>query len=220
MTYNHKQIQSIMKLLAAHLGKDCEIVLHDFSQGMEHSVSVIENPNVTNRCPGSGISSFGAKILESCQGDMGEGVYNRCITTEDGKVIRTSFAVLRDEMGEMAGILCINQDISQLMMVQRVLQEQMGVQLSNVYMRQGINDVSRLLGISLLESIQQIGKPVAEMTKADKCRAIAFLEERGIFSITKSADRVCEAFGITKYFLYSQLGELRKEAPEGEAAGG
>ena len=45
--------------------------------------------------------------------------------------------------------------------------------------------------------------------KEDKVRAIRFLNESGAFLITKSGDRVCQFFGISKYTLYSYIGETK-----------
>ena len=45
----------------------------------------------------------------------------------------------------------------------------------------------------------------AVMTKEDKVKAIRFLNNSGAFLITKSGDRVTEAFGISKFTLYSYL---------------
>jgi predicted transcriptional regulator YheO len=55
-----------------------------------------------------------------------------------------------------------------------------------------------------------VGKPVALMSKEDKVRAIGFLDESGAFLITKSGQKVCQYFGISKYTLYSYLDDIRK----------
>ena len=52
---------------------------------------------------------------------------------------------------------------------------------------------------------KMIGKPVALMNKADKVRAIRFLNESGAFLVTKSGDKVAKYFGISKYTLYSYI---------------
>ena len=47
------------------------------------------------------------------------------------------------------------------------------------------------------------------MTKEDKVKAIQFLNDTGAFLITKSGDKVCKYFGISKYTLYSYIDEAK-----------
>ena len=57
-----------------------------------------------------------------------------------------------------------------------------------------------------------VGKPVALMNKEDKVKAIQFLNNSGAFLITKSGDKVCKFFGISKYTLYSYIDEAKEAA--------
>ena len=49
------------------------------------------------------------------------------------------------------------------------------------------------------------------MNKDDKIKAIQFLNNAGAFLITKSGDRVCKFFGISKYTLYSYIDTKQQE---------
>ena len=70
-------------------------------------------------------------------------------------------------------------------------------------------NVSDLLDELIDQSVAIVGKPVALMTKEDKVRAIHFLNDTGAFLITKSGDKVCKFFGISKYTLYSYIDEAK-----------
>ena len=50
---------------------------------------------------------------------------------------------------------------------------------------------------------------MALMNKEDKVKAIRFLNDSGAFLITKSGQRVCNFFGISKYTLYSYIDEAK-----------
>ena len=71
-------------------------------------------------------------------------------------------------------------------------------------------NVSDLLDELIEQSVKLVGKPVALMHKEDKVKAIQFLNETGAFLITKSGDRVCKYFGISKYTLYSYIDESKE----------
>ena len=70
--------------------------------------------------------------------------------------------------------------------------------------------MSDLLDELIAQSVKIVGKPVALMTKEDKVKAIQFLNETGAFLITKSGDKVCKFFGISKYTLYSYIDEAKE----------
>ena len=75
----------------------------------------------------------------------------------------------------------------------------------------GLDPVSAALLDELIEqSVKLVGKPVALMHKEDKVKAIQFLNETGAFLITKSGDKVCKYFGISKYTLYSYIDESKE----------
>ena len=50
------------------------------------------------------------------------------------------------------------------------------------------------------------------MTKEDKVKAIGFLNDAGAFLITKSGQKVCTYFSISKYTLYSYIDEAKAQA--------
>ena len=70
-------------------------------------------------------------------------------------------------------------------------------------------NVADLLDELIQQSVARVGKPVALMTKEDKVQAIRFLNDTGAFLITKSGDKVCKFFGISKYTLYSYMDEAK-----------
>ena len=78
---------------------------------------------------------------------------------------------------------------------------------------ENIADLLEYLYGNLEELIKQsaklVGKPVALMNKEDKVKAIRFLNDSGAFLITKSGQRVCNFFGISKYTLYSYIDEAK-----------
>ena len=71
-------------------------------------------------------------------------------------------------------------------------------------------NVSDLLDELMEQSVKIVGKPVALMNKEDKVKAVQFLNDTGAFLITKSGDKVCKFFGISKYTLYSYIDEAKE----------
>jgi len=62
----------------------------------------------------------------------------------------------------------------------------------------------------IAEGMAMIGTPADKMNKEAKIKLLAFLDDRGVFLIQKSGQKVCELLGISKFTLYNYLEEVRK----------
>ncbi|BFK78854.1 PAS domain-containing protein [Sutterella wadsworthensis] len=106
-----------MKLLAAFSGPNCEVVLHDLSDPV-HSVVRVENGEVTGRAVGQGLRHLVPNLLRMSRTDDG------ALSSESpnllpvywlrsrGRLIRALSLLIRDDAGEVIGVLCINQDVT------------------------------------------------------------------------------------------------------------
>ncbi|MFI6866840.1 helix-turn-helix domain-containing protein [Nocardia sp. NPDC050406] len=67
------------------------------------------------------------------------------------------------------------------------------------------------LGIDRLlsEVAAEFGGALDALPRADKQRAVRLLEERGAFSYRKSAEKVAEALGVTRFTVYNYLNRTR-----------
>ena len=195
--------------VAGQFGSNCEVVVHDLaSHDPEHSIVAIENGHVTGRRVGDGPSPL---VLEELRGDPGRLQDRLCrlTRTRDGKMLKSTTLYLRGEDGTAVGLFCINYDITFMLAVENQLKQFTDVQPEARMAESAARSVSDLLDELIEQSVALVGKPVALMNKEDKVRAIQFLNETGAFLITKSGDRVCKYFGISKYTLYSYIGEAK-----------
>lgn len=123
--------------------------------------------------------------------------------TPDGKILKSSSIYIRGSRGTVVAIFSINYDVSGLMMIQQTIGELLSTQDKTE--PEKIINVNNVLNELIEQSVALVGKPVALMNKADKVRAIRFLNESGAFLVTKSGDKVAKYFGISKYTLYSYI---------------
>ena len=63
MNEEKELLEHVMKLMAEHFGKNCEIVLHDFMAPDNHTIIGIENGEVTGREIGGCVTNLGLEIL-------------------------------------------------------------------------------------------------------------------------------------------------------------
>lgn len=60
---------------------------------------------------------------------------------------------------------------------------------------------------------RSIGRPVTQMSRAEKQEVVAFLSERGVFMIRKAVEDVADRLGVTRFTVYNYLERL--PAPDG-----
>ena len=209
----HKLFRALLSMLGQQFGEKTEIVLHDWSKGYDHSIVDIENADVTGRKIGDCGSNLGLSVIRGTETD--DLRCNYVTHTKDGKTLKSSTMYIKDENGTPLGALCINTDISDYVDAQRALGKIIpkGLQTSidDEFFASDVND---LLLYLISKGIEQVSKPVNDMTRNDKKRVIQFLDEKGAFLINKSGPSVCEALDISKFTLYNYLEKIRNNKEE------
>ena len=57
-----------------------------------------------------------------------------------------------------------------------------------------------------------IGRPIADMSRAEKQGLVKFLDERGAFSLRKSVEAVADILGVSRFTVYNYLDASRQGA--------
>lgn len=211
-------LQKIMKMLSLTFGKDCEIVLHDWSKGYDHSIVAIENGYITGREIGDCGSNLGLEIMRGTIKDGDR--FNYVTRTKTGKTLKSSTIFLNDDDGETLGAMCVNFDISKYLQFRDALNALIEPDYSpednhdSKHDEFFANNVNELTDYLLNMSLALVNKPVAQMTREDKMKIIDFLDQKGTFLITKSGDKVCQFLEMSKFTLYSYLDVVRAEKAE------
>lgn len=197
--------------IAQQFGPNCEVVVHDlYPEDQDHSIVAIENGHVSGRRLGDGPSHVVWEAMKSDPRQI-EDRLAYLTRTEDGKILKSSTIFIRDEMDKVVGIFAINYDITMMKAMEEQLRLFTATSNSAVEPQTIIHNVNDLLEELIKQSVKLVGKPVALMNKEDKVKAIRFLNDSGAFLITKSGQRVCNFFGISKYTLYTYIDEAKGE---------
>lgn len=200
----------LAKGIAGQFGPNCEVVVHDLASNVpESSIVAIENGHVTGRKVGDGPSHV---VLEALGGEQEKLQDHLCYLTrtKDGKILKSTTIYIRDDDGKAVGIFGINYDITLMLAMEEMIKQFTATEKEEREPEPISRNVSDLLDELIDQSVKLVGKPVALMTKEDKVKAVRFLNETGAFLITKSGDKVCKFFGISKYTLYSYIDEAKE----------
>lgn len=203
-----------VKGLAETFGSNCEVVLHDFSD-LQHSIVAIENGHVTGRSVGSPMMEASLKLYVSEKVD--EDNINYTGKSADGRVLKSSTMFVKDEKGKVLGCLCINYDITELVAVQRVMNDLMKVSGQDLGLKpeeqteEVFNVVSGVLKDIVNDTIQIIGKPIIYLSKEEKVNIVEILDQKGAFLIKGAIDYVAEVLCVSRYTIYNYLDEIREQ---------
>ena len=200
----------LAKGISRQFGPNCEVVVHDLdSNDPNSSIVAIENGHVTGRKVGDGPSHVVLEALRSGRENLTDHL-SYLTRTKDGKILKSSTIYVRDDDGEAIGIFAINYDITLMLAMEENLKQFTATDQDQREPERISRNVGDLLDELIEQSVKIVGKPVALMTKEDKVKAIQFLNETGAFLITKSGDKVCRFFGISKYTVNRYIDEAKE----------
>ena len=209
--HEFKFLTQLARGIARQFGPNCEVVVHDLGTNEpEQSIVAIENGHITGRRLGDGPSHVVWEALKTDPKKL-EDRLAYLTRTEDGKILKSSTIFIRDDEGKVSGIFAINYDITMMKTMEEQLRLFTATDHTGEEPQTIVHNVNDLLEELIEQSAKLVGKPVAMMNKEDKVKAIGFLNDSGAFLITKSGQRVCNFFGISKYTLYSYLDEAKGE---------
>lgn len=206
-----ERLKVIAHGLAIQFGPSCEVLIHDLQGDLDTSLVYIENGTITNRHVGDGPSHVVLDVLNYDDGS--EGRLGYLTKTKDGRILKSSTMYIRDDNGNIAYLLGINQDITEFVMMHRSLESLIGIgQAETGTVEKITTSVSELLDDLLLEAERLVGKPGPLMNKVERLKAIRYLNEKGAFLISKSSEKIAEYFNISKFTLYSDLNTVKEES--------
>ncbi len=192
----------LAKGITGHFGENCEVVIHDLTEDEEHTIIYIENGHVTGRKVGDGPSHIVLESRNKKPEELKDRV-NYLTQTEDGRMLKSTTIYIRDNDGKVVGIFAINYDITNYIMMDYSLKSL--ISTNDEKPERIIKDVNSLLDDLIDQSVKLVNKPVSQMNREDKIRAIRFLQDKGAFLIAKSGDKVSKHFGISKFTLYNYI---------------
>ena len=188
--------------IAEMFGSSCETLVHDMGDP-RHPILSIYNGHVSGRSVGSTLDILGtAKELD--RDAMVTDFVNLYATTPTGQQIKSStFHLIGDGFNLALGI---NFDYSSLVYANRILVDLMSAEadLQSAMWHGG----DRRLADIFDECLAAVGKPVTALTKRDRRKIIALLDQKNAFSFRKSVPFVAKRLQVSRYTVYKYLGEL------------
>ena len=216
---NFKLLSEICYCIAKQFGSNCEVVLHDLNRPYDNTIVAIYNGHVTGRKVGDGVTNAGLELLRGMK--IPEDQTNYINTTQDGKILRsTSKYIYSKDNKNIAGSICINFDITDLVKLQNELSffthQDSDKSDKNENFEIFSGNVHLILNEMMKKELEKFGKNVAELTKEEKIIFVNDLDKQGAFLVKKSAGMVADFLALSRFTIYNYINKYKGEQKKNE----
>ncbi|RDU38107.1 transcriptional regulator [Neobacillus piezotolerans] len=200
----------IAKATAKMFGPNCEVVIHDLANPRS-SVMFTVNNHVTGREIGQSFDHLVTTVLRS-EDFKEDYLAGYTFVTEDRRTIRSSTSLIRDSRQNVIGAFCINFDVGAMNQMQQFISTFLPIKPEEPVTKSD-DEIENVEGI-VDQLIQQIIENSVHpgMKRQDKIELIKFMDEKGIFLMKGSVDKVASLLGISKVTVYSYLDEIKNKS--------
>ncbi|MEH7378906.1 PAS domain-containing protein [Bacillus sp. JJ1533] len=214
----HEQYIPVAEVIAKTFGRDCEVVLHDLTVPQSSVVYTVNN-HVTGRQVGQSFNHLITEVLLS-QNFTNDHSANYYFHKDDGRLIKSSTLLIRNREKKVIGALCINIDTTRITeninWLNSLIPQNPDLPPNQHYQQDQTNETEHIQEIAndLIDKI--IGnKPVEKLRRDEKVEMVRFMEQKGIFLIRGTIDRVAEKLNISKVTVYSYIEEIKEKNNKG-----
>lgn len=205
-----RALESIGDGIARTFGANCEVVIHDLRRPHE-SVVRIFNSQVTGRTVGAPIRDLIIRVFRDEK--FRDGVLaNYKGEAPDGRTLKSTTVLVRDERDEPIAALCINFDISLLHASSSLLESFLVMDDLPVPEDTEVEvpgDVWQTLEHLVDRVISSTGLTPSSMQTEDRRKVVGFLAEKGAFLIRGSVDYVATKLGVSKFTIYNYIDQSK-----------
>jgi predicted transcriptional regulator YheO len=201
----------LVEFLAEVAGPDSEVVLHDL-RSEEHSIVAIHNGALSGREAGDPITDFAKSLLRRGRREGRNFITNYLGKAGgSGKFLKSSTFFIRDDGGEIIGLLGINTDLSDISHAHRVLGRMLSVDetASGEHEALGAGENGMSIRETVLAVMEQVigsyGVDPARMTADEKKGVVEALNERGIFLLKGVVSDVASRLEVSEQTIYRYL---------------
>lgn len=194
--------------IAEMFGSSCETLVHDMGTPT-HPILSIYNGHVSGRVVGSTLDILGTARELDAEATVNDQV-NLYATTPSGQQIKSStFHIIGEDYNLALGL---NFDYTSLVYANRILVDLMSAEadLRAALWQGGDSALADLFE----DCLAALGKPLDALSKADRLKLVALMDQKNAFSYRKSVPFVSKRLGVSRYTVYKYLDELGRQPKE------
>ena len=200
----------LVDFLAEILGPNSEVVLHDV-RDKEHSLVAIRNGQLSGREVGEPMTDFAAHVLEHGMHDGRNYLTNYLGKAgSKGKFLKSSTYFIRNDQGEIVGMLGINTDLSAISEAHRLLGQFLALDVADGAARDAEeSEADPTIEEMVYGVIEQVmasyGVDRARLTPDEKRTIVEILNEKGVFLLKGTVADVAARLEVSEQTIYRYL---------------
>ncbi|WP_147532815.1 helix-turn-helix transcriptional regulator [Bacillus marasmi] len=196
-------------MLVTMFGSNCEVVVHDFKNLKKSLIHIAGN--VTGRKIGSPSTDLILSELKKNPADI-EDIPNYKTQSQKGNMMKSSTVFLRDRKQSVIGALCINYDVTQMMLFSADMEQFLSFD-SNHHMKSEnfYSTVQDVIQDMVDQVLLKFKKAPATLSLDEKIECVGMLEEKGAFLIKGSTEYLASVLGVSKFTIYNYLNKIRAQ---------
>ncbi len=194
----------LAEFLAKALGKDTEVAIHNL-EDMSKSLHIIKNAHVTGRRKGLGLTDLASSMINNeIQLDDNPYKINYESRAIDGRALRSSTLIIRDENQKPKALLCLNHDDSEIKNIIKHLDKKIHIedQQTNEDFSTNIKKIGEKIIADIMAENQ---KPVDDMIPQDKIDLVSKMLQAGAFEVKGAVEITAKMLNVSEPTLYRYL---------------
>lgn len=219
-----RQYSLLVEFLGKMLGPDYEVALHDLGK-KNPALVAIANGQISGRAVGAPLTNVALQIISERAYETQNFRLNYRGSSASGKTLRCSTFFIKDEKGQLSGMLCINFDDSRYSeLSQRIFTlchpddfVTRNISISslppaeeNSVQETFYSSIAAAIDDALHTVLQSAELPPERLTQEEKMKVVEVLEQKGIFMLKGAVVEVAEKLFCSQASIYRYLGKLSR----------
>ena len=222
---------SMTHFLGAALGPRYEIVLHILEDKNSYIASIVNN-QVSGRTTDSPLTSFALDLIKSEEYKKRDFVSNYKAKIKTGATVQGSTFFLKDSLGKLEGMLCINTDFSKHIELAHSILELANINSDSLDSRNVSpahvtsnkvvaldnyvpEEVVEVLSDNISDIIEEVVDPTLfdegyTISQERKIELVELLDKKGVFQIKGSISQVASVLNVSESSVYRYLKIISK----------
>lgn len=216
-----KRYVPLVEFIAQTVGPSCEVILHDFSD-MEHSIVAISQNSLTGRKVGGTVTDFALGVVQNKEYQKKDFLVNYTgKAKESGQLFRSSTLYIKDDEGELLGMLCVNIDITQMQRAKEALESLMMLDRLTVLGEDPqqkeqhesfSSSPEELMNDMLHKTLATFAPPPERFNLQEKKDFVSALSQNGFFLLKGAVPISAATLGVSEQTIYRYLKETSNES--------
>ncbi|WP_124057639.1 helix-turn-helix transcriptional regulator [Vaginisenegalia massiliensis] len=225
--YRLENYINLTKFLGATLGPNYEIILHILEGNESHIASIVNN-HISGRTTDSPLTGFALELMRNKAYYDNDYIANYKAKVKGHDAILGSTFYLKDEEGNLEGMLCINNDYSKYQQLSKdimnLINSQAPVtssgpgeipQFHTEGQAEGEEEFVEILSNSMKDIIGEVIDPdilegTLSLSQEAKIDIVEKLERKGIFQLKGAVSQVAEMLNVSEPSIYRYLKIVNK----------